>query len=184
MMTQQLVRRGLRAMARRLPATLPIACILAMVVVLSAAPRADALSWAERSPSPKPSARRGHAMVSVGGDQVLLFGGWDGSRDGETWVYDLSENTWTLMSPAAKPSARENHAMASLGGDQVLLFGGDDGSWDDETWVYDLGVNNWTRIVPAIMPSVRYCHAMASLGGDQVLLFGGYDSLRNDETWV
>ena len=64
-------------------------------------------------------------MAYLGGDQVLLFGGYDGSGyNGETWVYDLSANTWTNQAPAAAPSARDRHAMAYLGGDQVLLFGG------------------------------------------------------------
>jgi len=123
-------------------------------------------------------------MASLGGDQVLLFGGEDGSYDDETWVYDLSDNTWTQKSPAAKPSARYTHAMASLGGDQVLLFGGYDGSNDDETWVYDLSDNTWTLKSPATKPSARVYHAMTSLGGDQVLLFGGNDGPFDDETWV
>jgi hypothetical protein len=72
---------------------------------------------------------------------VLLFGGYDGDFDGETWVYDLSENTWTQKFPSASPSVRYSHALASLEGDQVLLFGGN--QWDEyvnDTWVYgDIG---------------------------------------------
>ena len=75
-------------------------------------------------------------MASLGGGQVLLFGGSDGAYDGETWVYDLSDNTWTEKIPAASPSARVDHAMAWIGGDQVLLFGGYDASgYDGETWL-------------------------------------------------
>ena len=44
-------------------------------------------------------------MASLGGDQVLLFGGYGGAWSGETWVYDLSANTWTNKAPAAAPSA-------------------------------------------------------------------------------
>jgi len=139
--------------------------------------------WTLKSPATKPSARLAHAMASLGGDQVLLFGGYDGALDDETWVYDLSDNTWTLKSPATKPSARNAHAMASLGGDQVLLFGGFDGANDNETWVYDLSDNTWTLKSPATQPSARQAHAMASLGGDQVLLFGGFDGSEDDETW-
>ena len=141
--------------------------------------------WTLKSPATKPSARERSAMASLGGDQVLLFGGWDGATIyDETWVYDLSDNTWTLKSPATQPSAREYPAMASLGGDQVLLFGGGHGSLDDETWVYDLSDNTWTLKSPAAQPSARYFHAMASLGGDQALLFGGFDGANDDETWV
>ena len=60
-------------------------------------------NWTLKSPATKPSARLEHAMASLGGDQVLLFGGFDGSFDDETWVYDLSDNTWTLQKPATKP---------------------------------------------------------------------------------
>ena len=94
-------------------------------------------TWTLRSPVTKPSARRLHAMAYLGGDQVLLFGGFDGSRSDETWIYDLSDNTWTLKSLTSKPAGRFQHAMADLGGDQVLLFSGNDGSFGvDETWVY------------------------------------------------
>jgi len=95
-------------------------------------------TWTDQGPAIL-SARHFSAMAFLGGDQVLLFGGLDGSYDGETWVYDLSANTWTNQEPAAGPSARYGHAMASLGGDQAPLFGG----WEaagvsGETWVYDL----------------------------------------------
>ena len=142
--------------------------------------------WTLKSPDTQPSARYLPAMASLGGDQVLLFGGEDaaGNND-ETWVYDLSDNTWTLKSPVTKPSARKYHAMASLGGDQVLLFSGRDaGGDDDETWVYDLSDNTWTFKNPAAKPSARAAHGMAFLGGDQVLLFGGNDGSEDDETWI
>ncbi len=144
-------------------------------------------NWTLKSPAPKPSARDIHAMASIGGDQVLLFGGIVGTDllSDETWVYDLSDNTWTLKSPATKPSARNSHAMALFDGDQALLFGGVDAAnhLDDETWVYDLSDNTWTLKSPATKPSARYRHVMASLGGGQVLLFGGSDPGRDDETW-
>jgi len=82
----------------------------------------SANTWTNQAPAASPSARFHHAMASLGGEQVLLFGGAPSSSD--TWVYDLSANTWTNQAPAASPSARYGHAMASLGGDQVLLFGG------------------------------------------------------------
>jgi len=125
-------------------------------------------------------------MAWLGGEQVLLFGGYDGyHRFGETWVYDLSANTWTSQAPAAAPPALASPAMASLGGDQVLLFGGQTstGLYGD-TWVYDLSDNNWTNQWPAAGPSARAGHAMVALGDGQVLLFGGYDGSENGETWL
>jgi N-acetylneuraminic acid mutarotase len=95
--------------------------------------------WTLKSPATKPPARSSYAMASLGGDQVLLFGGTVilGASGDETWVYDVNGNNWTLKSPATKPSARAAHTMASLGSGQVLLFGGfKAGSHNDETWVY------------------------------------------------
>jgi N-acetylneuraminic acid mutarotase len=143
---------------------------------------ADALDdWTQQFPGSHPSARDGHGMAYIGGDQVVLFGG----DDDETWVYDFSANAWTEMFPASNPSARREHAMAYIGEDQVMLFGGYDGLNDDETWVYDLGAGTWTQMSPASKPSVRREHAMAYIGEDKVLMFGGWNgSNRNDETWV
>jgi len=80
--------------------------------------------WTLQSPATKPSARVFHKMASLGGDQVLLFGGHDGSNDDETWVYDLSDNIWTLKSPATKPSARHFHAMASSAATKCCYLAG------------------------------------------------------------
>jgi N-acetylneuraminic acid mutarotase len=138
--------------------------------------------WTQKSPSPKPGARYAHSMAYIGGDQVLLFGGYNGAYDDETWIYDLSDSIWTQISPAASPSARDYHAMAFIGEDQVLLFGGYDGTSNDETWIYDLSETSWTQQNPASKPSARRWHIMAYIGGDQVLLFGG--DAYNNETWA
>ncbi len=45
-------------------------------------------TWTNMNPSPKPSAREAYSMVyDSAHDRVVLFGGLDGIRDGETWVY-------------------------------------------------------------------------------------------------
>ena len=95
-----------------------------ITVILSGQSAQAQDNWTLKNPATKPSPRVGHMIAFLGGDQMLLFGGSDGSRSDETWVYDLSDNTWTLKSPATKPSARWYSGMATLGGDQVLLFGG------------------------------------------------------------
>jgi hypothetical protein len=163
--------------------------VLALVLLFASFNAFCADDWTLQSPGTKPSARRSHEMCYIGGDQVLLFGGYDGDvgvRDDETWLYDLSDDTWTLQSPGTGPSAREAHAMCYIGGDQVLLFGGTDGSsYYDDTWVYDLSADTWTQQSPGTGPSQRSGHAMCYIGGDQVLLFGGWNGSSNyDDTWV
>lgn len=154
--------------------------------------------WERKYPPSTPSKRYGHAMTSIKGgttateDNILLFGGFDGSYYDETWIYDLSTNSWNEDTVGTGPSARNYHAMASFyNKDKVLLFGGTDGifpseTWLDETWIYDLSAGSWTEDTVGTSPSARYGHAMATVyGTDQVVLFGGWtDSGYNDETWV
>ncbi|MBU0710623.1 hypothetical protein KJ762_16090 [bacterium] len=131
--------------------------------------------WTQKSPSSKPTARDNHAMAYIGNGKVLLYGGWTGTWNGETWIYDLATNTWEQKYPSSSPEARCSHAMAYLGGDQVLMFGGDV-SWTRYTsscWKYDLSDNNWVETEPPIRPGSRRQHAMAYIGDGKVLMVGG-----------
>ena len=158
-------------------------------------------NWIEKTPSTIPTERQEHAMATIyGTDKVMLFGGeikdWEGS--GDTWIYDLSDNTWTKKTPMSKPSPRYKHAMATIWGtDKVVLFGGyywDESSWKniyyDDTWVYDLSEDTWANMnLSGNKPSTTENHAMASIyGDDKVVLFGGSFYNGNwvycNETWV
>jgi hypothetical protein len=109
-------------------------------------------TWTQKSPSSKPSARYHHDMAYIGGDKVLLFGGWDDSGfDDETWVYYLSgeQGTWTQDGNITQPSARYDHGLSETsmdGSSYLVLFGGYNGSSLDDTWTfgggdYFLGIN-------------------------------------------
>jgi len=75
-------------------------------------------------------------MASLGGQKAVLFGGYDGSADDQTWIYDHAVSTWAYT-PATGPAGRVDHAMAYIEDDKVLLFGGSITGLSDETWVYD-----------------------------------------------
>lgn len=150
-------------------------------------------TWTLLNPSTYPSARMDLAMASLGGDQVLLFGGFEDPYNlvpnDETWVYDLSINNWTLKSPSTSPPGHFSHAMESIGIDQVILFSGQGDP--DDTWVYSLGVDNWVLQNPAPSPLIRGYHSLSYIAGDQFLLFGGFvndvrfpDVPYSDTTWV
>src|SRR3989304_5443926 len=112
--------------------------------------------WTLKSPVTKPSARYLHAMASIGGSQVLLFGGdAGGTSNGETWVYDLSDDTWTQKSPLLSPAPQGGHAMAPISGGQGLFYGF---SWSTWTWGYNASGNTWTEKFPAASPSARFLH--------------------------
>ncbi len=157
--------------------------LLILTLILVVIPRviSAADDWTQKSPDPKPSARNNFGMAYVGGDNVLLFGGYDGTNSAQTWSYDLSSNTWTNKSPSTPyPTGRARHAMAYIGDDQVLMFGGNKGK--DSLWVYDLSANTWTRQTLFFTPPPNDYLRMAYIGDDKVLLYGGDGTA--DTTWV
>ncbi len=154
-------------------------------------------TWTNMNPlGNKPTARMGHAIASISGDdKVVIFGGWDSTSSSgnylyDTWVYDLSDNTWTNLNPATHPPDRIYHSMASITNeDKILLFGGKvgPGSKYGDTWIYDLSNNTWTQKFTINKPSPVYGPPMASIyNDDKIVLFGGYLGFHNydDKTWV
>ena len=99
---------------------------------------------------------------------VVLFGGWTGAANGETWEWNGSAWTQRLVSG---PTPRANPAMAYDSARHVtVLFGGSDGSgpftgFSAETWEWN-GVAWTQRTVTG--PSARADHTMT------------YDSARGD----
>jgi hypothetical protein len=138
-------------------------------------------TWQEITPSVSPSPRGGHKMVYDSfNDTVTLFGGEteDGTRNNETWLYDVFDNTWNQSSSSVSPSARSKHDMVyDTVNRLVLLFGGfTTGSAfpNNETWVYDYTTDDWIQLQPAPSPDRRFIHAMVYASDIQeVILFGG-----------
>ena len=86
-----------------------------------------------------PSARAYHAMASLGGGRVLLYGGFGVNKDvlNDAWIFELSPSlntddqkngaaaaagAWTQTTTG--PGGRGSHAMAALVNGRVLMFGG------------------------------------------------------------
>ncbi|TKJ42215.1 hypothetical protein CEE37_00635 [candidate division LCP-89 bacterium B3_LCP] len=148
-------------------------------------------SWTYMIPSSgSPPVRYSHVMCYIGDDQVFVHGGANNSGYlGDSWIYDLSQNTWTEVTPVGvNPEARHYHGIARLGTEQALIFGGlkESGGYINDTWLYDKITNTWTNMQPIEpIPHQRRTHAMSYLGDDQVILFGGeYLSGFYEDTWV
>jgi len=127
----------------------------------------------------KPSPRTNFSMAydSVN-DKIVLFGGYDGLLNDETWIYDPVTQNWTRIDTDPHPSARYGHSMAfdsSTG--EVVLFGGIIDSWQtasDETWTFDVSTNTWTSIDTVTAPAARAFSAMSFDSGQGfMVLFGG-----------
>jgi hypothetical protein len=102
--------------------------------------------WTMTQPQRAPSARTGASAANLG-DQVVLFGGYDGARVlNETWTWDGA--IWTQQFPQTSPAARVHATAATLNG-QIVLFGGEDVTQDanytfGDTWIWD--GTNWAQL--------------------------------------
>jgi len=124
-------------------------------------------SWTQKYPSTRPQSRGSHSMAYIGGDKVLLFGGWNENGNlNDTWIYDLSDNTWTQDSNTNQPSVRYGHQLCETsidGSSYMVLFGGNDGaSYYNDTWTFGGG----DYLLP---PSLQFVLGNQTIGvGDSV----------------
>ncbi|CAE7915213.1 MKLN1 [Symbiodinium necroappetens] len=138
--------------------------------------------WAEQSLTPKPSARRSHAMAYDGLNQVLwLYGGYSrrgyGTLD-DLWKFKIEVSEWVeLQNLTTKPPGLYGHAMAYDSTSQVLwLHGGrsssSSGSFSSDLWAFENGT--WSLQNLVTKPDARDIHAMAYDSNSQALwLHGG-----------
>jgi len=160
------------------------------VVGLGGVQRASAqvCSWEQKFPDLGRSPDNGHAMAYDSARGVtVLFGGYDGANDGETWEWNGA--TWTLRATSG-PSPRFEHSLAYDSARGVtVLFGGfnsSSGSNFGDTWEWD--GTTWTLRATG-GPSPRAGHALAydSARGVTVLFGGNEDPIGpfvlNGETW-
>jgi hypothetical protein len=167
----------------------------------------DGSAWTLHDPDNAPSARNSHAMAVMplptgGGEDlvrgngpqqdyhVVLFGGYNGVRQGDTWVWDGTD--WTHVSDTG-PSARTSHSMSHMTNlgivrgngpneSAVLLFGGFNTTHRGDTWLWD--GDEWIHITDD-GPGARRSQAMVyDNNANRVVLFGGYDGARKNDTWI
>ncbi len=139
----------------------------------------------------RPTPRKDFSMAyDSSNERIVLFGGYDGSLNDETWVFDPASLTWTKIDTADHPSERRGHAMTyDPDSGKIVLFGGiTDTSpleYSNETWTFNVSSMTWVDETENIYftPSHRAECAMTydRLNG-LVVLFGGSDG--GDETWT
>ncbi len=136
--------------------------------------------WRPR-PFAEPSARYGHALTTDWArGRVVLFGGQDPQRLGDTWEWDGL--AWQERQPAGAGGAPVARAHAALAFDasrnRAVLFGGEAaGGALGDTWEWD--GQRWQSFPgsPAASPAPRRHHALAYAGPQLgVVLFGGQTS--------
>ncbi len=156
--------------------------VTSTVTVHGVKSRPSPLRWSRPLDPGNPGARYGAAMTHV--PQLgysLLFGGYRGGRQADTWVRDGSG--WRQLSPPVAPSPRMSSAMVcDVRRQRVVLFGGDASGRAGDTWEWD--GRNWLEIACRQAPSPRYDHTMVydAVRGKTVL-FGGDVGTFNGDTW-
>ncbi len=149
------------------------------------------------TPVAAPEPRMGHAMVALGGGELLVFGGrsYRGNAEvflDDTWILDVETFLWRKLEGEG-PAARSQHAMAfDPKRRQVLLFGGYVGSsfTYGDTWLFDVASERWERLSPAVAPTARAGSvAVFDTAADAFVMFAGAEEppaaeLPLDETWL
>ncbi len=140
-------------------------------------------SWSKIETAINPAHRRLSALVSIGDNKALLFGGHtdvDSKQKfyKDTWIYDGDKHLWQKVCSGG-PQGCDGHQMAYVGDGKVVLFGG---MSQAETWCFDLNELCWQRLdLQGPLPRARHYHGMCSAGNGELLLFGG-DTLA--DTWM
>jgi hypothetical protein len=156
----------------------------------------DGTNWTEKAAGavPKPSARLFHAMAydSARG-VVVLFGGYDGADENDTWEWDGAN--WTERADVVGPPPRSWHSMAyDSSRSKIVLFGGSYGApleYLADTWEYEYDGTSmhWVPVITGSSPSARDKHVMCydASSRSATVLFGGYDGGApepyKDDTW-
>ncbi|PIV54078.1 MAG: hypothetical protein COS17_00645 [Elusimicrobia bacterium CG02_land_8_20_14_3_00_37_13] len=145
--------------------------------------------WTQRGPSPSPSGRYGHKIVSIGAGRFLMFGGQKSVDEyfGDTWIYDLNANIWTSTNSPSPPSRAFFGMAYSSTTNKVYLFGGSSATtYYNDLWMYNVGADSWSYITTLTSPTARhYCGFTYNSKNNLFYLFGGRDNNNNlNDLWV
>jgi N-acetylneuraminic acid mutarotase len=147
--------------------------------------------WVEITTETTPVSRFGHQMAYLPLNRsIFLFGGSKNSdyeRLGDTWLYNLDNNTWEELSPTESPPASGFSELCydSLR-NRVLLFGGYDSyqSKLNDLWVYYPNNNSWSELAPSSSPPIEYGHSLFYRdNGGEIYTFGRNSFEFRNEFW-
>lgn len=124
--------------------------------------------WSELPESPL-AARRDFTLV-WSGDELLIWGGENGTQYSDGAAYDPSGNTWRIMADSPLDS-RVWHSAVWTGSEMIVWGGANLRTETDSGAIYDPVADRWTPM-PAAPISARYLHAGVWTGTD-VFVWGG-----------
>lgn len=134
-------------------------------------------TW-EPIPEAPISPRFQHAAVWTG-DEMIVFGGYDGGEGGESGAaaYSLASGAWRQL--ADPPGEVRGTPVAVWTGTEVVAFGGDhDGSAQGA--IYDPRTDDWRTVSDSDLGDVSSSVSHAVWTGDHVLVAGSFDPGEDD----
>ena len=115
----------------------------------------------------------------LNGNQMFLFGGWNGEGNLSNDVHSLDLDTWEWTQHSTtgnKPSGRMGHALWTIA-NNIIVHGGEGagGRWLNDTFHLNTHSMKWTELsTTGTPPSPRQGCAYAQCAG-KGFLFGGYE---------
>lgn len=149
----------------------------------------DGLRWTERLPATSPSPRVAPIAADRARGEIVLFGGYDGTRLTDTWTWNGV--TWTQRAPQASPPSWQATLLYDPSAQRVLWCGVDPWSGVIQLWQWN-GVD-WSQQPSQSAPSPRYAPTFVfDEARARLVLFGGFHTvctglcspaITYDETW-
>jgi len=132
--------------------------------------------WGSTSTRNAPSERRAHTVVWTG-EEMIVWGGYDGRTLSTGGRYLPSLNAWSEVSTNSAPTACQDHT-AVWTGTHMLIWGGRTGSTEYNTGArYSPTTDKWWPITTTSAPAARYDHN-AVWTGSEMLIWSGYDGIN------
>jgi N-acetylneuraminic acid mutarotase len=127
-----------------------------------------------------PGPRAAHSCELIG-NQLYLFGGWNGKKAlNDLVILDLETLKWSEPETiGTKPGLRNNHATTIMSR-YMYLHGGHNGDiWLDDLYILDINSFVWNKITTNNegVPSARACHSLSRVDR-KLYMFGGYDGTK------
>jgi N-acetylneuraminic acid mutarotase len=134
-------------------------------------------TWRPTSTVGAPAGRAAHAAVWTG-NEMIVWGGFDGGRRGDGARYDPVADAWRPMSATSAPTPRSGHAFVWTGG-ELVVWGGEATSNGQAVYPadgarYDPALDQWTSMAAPSAPILGRAYASSVWTGAAFLLWGGY----------
>jgi len=129
-------------------------------------------SWAATTKTNAPTARSGPTAVWTG-SEMIVWGGYDGSRINTGGRYNPSTDSWTAITTTNAPTGRTGHTAVWTGTEMIVWGGTLDGFRGLNTGGrYNPSTNTWTPTTTLNAPEARFDHT-AVWTGSEMIVWGG-----------